>query len=64
VLAKIADGEWGDEIVTSLDDAIGAYKDTFLARETGIRVNEPEAGAIDEEAQTRETVKRVVPKRT
>jgi hypothetical protein len=46
-----------------LDEAISSYKDTFLARENGIRINEPEAEAIDEEAQRRETVKRVVPKR-
>jgi F-type H+-transporting ATPase subunit alpha len=63
VLAAIADGDWSDDIVGSLDEAISSYKDTFLAREGGIRINEPEAEAIDEEAQRRETVKRVVPKR-
>ena len=64
VLASIADGEWGDEIVQSLDDAIRGFQDSFLAAEGGVRVNEPEAGTIDEESQRRETVTRVVPKRS
>jgi F-type H+-transporting ATPase subunit alpha len=63
LLERIADGEWDDEIVQSLDDAIAGYLDSFLAREGGIRINEPEAEAIDEEAQRRETVTRVVPKK-
>ncbi|MGH3678880.1 MAG: F0F1 ATP synthase subunit alpha [Natronosporangium sp.] len=63
VLASIADGEWTDEIVASLDAAISSYLDSFLARDGGIRVNEPEAEAIDEQSQRRETVTRVVPKR-
>jgi F-type H+-transporting ATPase subunit alpha len=63
VLASIADGEWGDEIVQSLDDAIRGFQNSFLAREGQERVNEPEAEAIDEESQRRETVTRVVPKR-
>jgi F-type H+-transporting ATPase subunit alpha len=63
VLAQIADGTWNDEIIDTLDQAITSYKDSFLARDGGIRINEPEAGAIDEEAQRRETVTRVVPKR-
>jgi F-type H+-transporting ATPase subunit alpha len=64
VLAAIADGDWSDDIVGSLDEAISSYKDTFLAREDGVRINEPGAEAIDEEALRRETVKRVVPKRS
>jgi F-type H+-transporting ATPase subunit alpha len=63
VLASIADGEWNDEIVTSLDEAIRGYQDSFLARAGGVRLNEPEAEAIDEESRRRETVTRVVPKR-
>jgi F-type H+/Na+-transporting ATPase subunit alpha len=63
VLAAIADGDWSDEIVKSLDEAITDYKQSFLARDEGVRVNEPEAEAIDEQAQRRETVKRVVPKK-
>jgi F-type H+-transporting ATPase subunit alpha len=63
VLAQIGDGTWNDEIVETLDEAITSYKDSFLARDGGIRVNEPEAEAIDEQAQRRETVTRVVPKR-
>ena len=63
LLARIADGDWDDEIIKSLDEALASFKDTFLAREGGIRINEPEAEPIDEEAQTRETVTRVVPKK-
>jgi F-type H+/Na+-transporting ATPase subunit alpha len=63
VLASIADGMWDDDIVATLDEAITSYKSSFLARDEGIRVNEPDAEAIDEQAQRRETVKRVVPKK-
>lgn len=63
VLTAIAEGEWDDEITKTLDDAITQFKDTFLARGGEVRVNEPEAEAIDEEARRRETVTRVVPKR-
>ena len=63
VLAAIAGGDWDDEIVKTLDEAITTFKQGFLAHETGVQVNEPEAEAIDEEAQRRETVKRVVPKK-
>jgi F-type H+-transporting ATPase subunit alpha len=64
ILAGIADGDWSDDIQQSLDEAVSNYKDTFLARDRDVRINEPEAEAIDEESQRRETVKRVVPKRT
>ena len=63
LLASIAAGEWNDDIIATLDKEIAAFKDGFLARDPGIRVNEPEAEAIEESAQTRETVKRVVPKK-
>jgi F-type H+/Na+-transporting ATPase subunit alpha len=63
LLAQIADGTWNDEIIETLDQAITGYKDSFLAGDGGIRVNEPEADAIDEQSQRRETVKRVVPKK-
>jgi F-type H+-transporting ATPase subunit alpha len=63
LVAGIASGEWDDEIIKSLDEAITSFKDTFLARDSGTQVNEPEAEAIDEEARRRETVKRVVPKK-
>jgi F-type H+-transporting ATPase subunit alpha len=64
ILAGIADGDWSDDIQHSLDEAVSNFKDTFLARDRDVRINEPEAEAIDEESQRRETVKRVVPKRT
>jgi F-type H+-transporting ATPase subunit alpha len=64
VLAAVADGGWDDEIIESLDRAISEFQDSFLARDGKVRINEPEAEAIDEEARRRETVKRVVPKRS
>jgi F-type H+/Na+-transporting ATPase subunit alpha len=63
VLEGIAAGQWDDEIVKSLDEAITGFKQAFLGHEDGIRINEPDAEAIDEEAQRRETVKRVVPRK-
>ncbi|QSB15854.1 F0F1 ATP synthase subunit alpha [Natronosporangium hydrolyticum] len=63
VLASIGDGVWDDEIIKSLEEAITSFKQAFLAGEDGVRVNEPEAEAIDEDATRRETVKRVVPKK-
>jgi F-type H+-transporting ATPase subunit alpha len=63
VLAAIAGGEWDDEIVKTLDEAITSFKQSFLGQEGGLRINEPEAEAIDEEAQRRETVTRVVPRK-
>jgi F-type H+-transporting ATPase subunit alpha len=64
MLAAVADGGWDDEIIESLDRAISEFQDSFLARDGKVRINEPEAEAIDEEARRRETVKRVVPKRS
>jgi F-type H+/Na+-transporting ATPase subunit alpha len=63
LLESIAAGEWDDEIVKSLDEAITGFKQAFLGHEGGIQINEPEPEAIDEEARRRETVKRVVPKK-
>jgi F-type H+-transporting ATPase subunit alpha len=63
VLAAIADGTWDDEIIATLDRAVAEFMDTFLARDGQLRINEPEAEPIDEEARRRETVTRVVPKR-
>lgn len=63
LLTAIADGAWDDETVQALDGAITEFKNSFLAREEDVRINEPEAEAIDEEARSRETVKRVVPKK-
>ena len=62
VLASIADGEWTDEIIKSLDEAITGFKKSFLAHEAP-EIKEPEAEPIDEEARRRETVKRVVPRK-
>ncbi|HEY8453298.1 MAG: F0F1 ATP synthase subunit alpha [Micromonosporaceae bacterium] len=62
VLAAIADGEWNDDIIKSLDEAITNFKKSFLAHEAP-EIKEPEAEPIDEEARQRETVKRVVPRK-
>jgi F-type H+-transporting ATPase subunit alpha len=64
VLASIADGNWDDEIVKTLEEAITSFQQEFLSRDPGFQIGrEREAEAIGEEAQTRETVKRVVPKK-
>src|SRR5690606_9819643 len=64
VLASIADGNWDDEIVKTLEEAITSFQQEFLSRDRGCQIGrEREAEAIGEEAQTRETVKRVVPKK-
>jgi F-type H+-transporting ATPase subunit alpha len=62
-LASIADGEWDDDIVSTLDEVIADFKNAFLVRADGTRVNEPEAEAIDETERRRETVTRVRPKK-
>ena len=55
----IADGEWNDDIVGVLDEAIAHFKQTFLAKEGGIRVNEPEAEAMGAGVEGQEKVVRV-----
>jgi F-type H+-transporting ATPase subunit alpha len=56
-LAAIADNEWNDDIVTSLDDAIAHFKQMFLAKEGGVRINEPPAKPLEGE-ENHETVTR------
>ena len=63
-LASIADGEWNDEIIQTLDEALTSFQEAFLSKDSGFQIGqEAEAEALGEEAQTRETVKRVVPKK-
>ncbi|WP_018222852.1 F0F1 ATP synthase subunit alpha [Salinispora pacifica] len=57
ILAQIADGTWGDEVIASLDAAISDFKKLFLGKEDERRINEPAAeplaGAEDRETVTR-----------
>lgn len=57
VLAGIAAGTWGDEIIGSLDAAISDFKNLFLGKEDEQRVNEPPAKPLAGE-ENRETVTR------
>jgi F-type H+-transporting ATPase subunit alpha len=59
-LDAIAANEWGDDIIAALDDAIAKFKDRFLAKDEGIRVNELEAAAMANGVESRETVTRHV----
>jgi F-type H+-transporting ATPase subunit alpha len=58
-LDLIGDGEWDDDIVAVLDEAIAHFKQTFLAKEGGVRVNEPEAEAMEAGVEGQEKVVRV-----
>jgi F-type H+/Na+-transporting ATPase subunit alpha len=58
-LEMIADAEWNDDIIAVLDDAITHFKETFLAKDGGVRVNEPEAEAMEEGVEGQEKVVRV-----
>jgi F-type H+-transporting ATPase subunit alpha len=58
-LTAIADGDWNDDIVATLDEAIAHFKDMFLAKDRGIEVHEESAEALAEGVETKETVKRV-----
>jgi F-type H+-transporting ATPase subunit alpha len=58
-LAAIADNDWNDDIVTTLDEAIVHFKQMFLAKDGAIVVNEEEAEAMAEGVETKETVRRV-----
>jgi F-type H+-transporting ATPase subunit alpha len=59
VLQMIADNDWNDDIVNSLDEAIVHFKQIFLAVDGKIALNEEEAEAMAEGVETKETVKRV-----
>jgi F-type H+/Na+-transporting ATPase subunit alpha len=60
-LDAIADGKWDDDIVGQLDQALEAFKATFMAGEGGIRVHEEEAEAMGEGVEGAERVTRVRP---
>jgi F-type H+-transporting ATPase subunit alpha len=59
VLQAIADNDWNDDIVTSLDEALGHFKQMFLGGGGDMRVNEEEAKAMAEGVETQEKVRRV-----
>jgi F-type H+-transporting ATPase subunit alpha len=59
VLQAIADNDWNDDIVTSLDEAIGHFKQMFLAGEGGMKVTDEEAEAMGEGVETQEKVRRI-----
>jgi F-type H+/Na+-transporting ATPase subunit alpha len=56
-LAAIAEGTWDDDIAAALDRALSKFKEGFLAKDEGIKVNEPEARPMEGE-ENRETVTR------
>jgi F-type H+-transporting ATPase subunit alpha len=58
-LDMIADADWNDDIIAVLDEAIAHFKQTFLAKDGGIRVNEPEAEAMGAGVEGQEKVVRV-----
>ncbi|MFC0005996.1 F0F1 ATP synthase subunit alpha [Micromonospora siamensis] len=57
VLASIADNQWGDDIIASLDSAITEFKQVFLGKEDERRINEAPAAPLEGE-ENRETVTR------
>jgi F-type H+-transporting ATPase subunit alpha len=59
VLAAIADNDWDDDIVSTLDEAIGHFKDAFLAEGRRIVAHDEEAKAMAEGVETKETVRRI-----
>src|SRR4029453_9003787 len=58
-LDLIADAEWNDDVIAVLDGAISHFKETFLAKDGGIRVNEAEAEAMAAGVEGQEKVVRV-----
>ncbi|HWH01871.1 MAG TPA: F0F1 ATP synthase subunit alpha [Pilimelia sp.] len=56
-LDAIAGNTWNDDIVAKLDEAIARFKQSFLAKDAGPRVNEPAAEPLAGEVE-RETVTR------
>ncbi|MET8350066.1 MULTISPECIES: F0F1 ATP synthase subunit alpha [unclassified Micromonospora] len=57
VLAGIADNQWSDEIIGSLDNAISEFKQVFLGKADERRVNDAPAAPLEGD-ENRETVTR------
>jgi len=53
--------DFTDELEGTLKKAIADFKQMFLAKDGSVRVNEAQAQAMEEGAESRETVTRVVP---
>jgi len=62
-LDAIKDGQWDDDIVAALDDAIAKFKRGFLTADGTPVINEAPAEAMAAGVEGTETVKRVVPKK-
>jgi F-type H+-transporting ATPase subunit alpha len=59
VLAMIANNEWDDDIVSTLDEAIVHFKQMFLAADGKLVIKEEEAEAMAEGVETKEQVRRI-----
>ncbi|KOX08753.1 F0F1 ATP synthase subunit alpha [Micromonospora profundi] len=57
VLSSIADNQWNDDIIGSLDNAISEFKKVFLGKEDESRINDAPAKPLEGD-QDRETVTR------
>ncbi|MEO3741958.1 F0F1 ATP synthase subunit alpha [Plantactinospora sp. B5E13] len=56
-MQSIADNNWDDDIINSLNEAVTRFKQMFLGKEDGVRINEAPAQPLEGE-QDRETVTR------
>ncbi|WP_213456130.1 F0F1 ATP synthase subunit alpha [Rhizomonospora bruguierae] len=59
LLESVAAENWDDDVIGGLDNAVGQFKQMFLAQDNTVRINEPEAeaaeGEHDQETVTRYT---------
>jgi F-type H+-transporting ATPase subunit alpha len=62
LLASLADGNWDDDVVAKLNEALDTFKRNFLAQEHPTRVNEAPAEAMAEGEESQETVTQVIPR--
>jgi F-type H+-transporting ATPase subunit alpha len=62
-LDAIKDGNWDDDIVVALDDAIAKFKRGFLTSDGQPLIKEAPAEPMAEGVEGAESVKRVVPKK-
>jgi F-type H+-transporting ATPase subunit alpha len=62
LLASIAGGNWDDDSAEALRQAIGAFKPNFLADDRPNVVREAAQTALDDDAETQETVTAVIPR--
>ncbi|MBO0870778.1 MAG: F0F1 ATP synthase subunit alpha, partial [Micromonosporaceae bacterium] len=55
-LDRIAGGTWDDDVIAKLNEAVERFKPQFQPEAGEVRVNEPEAPALEEGAEKRESV--------